>query len=47
MHLSVAVKATKHAAANVDITLRYTAKDPSTRCFIAGKERFCQPLPGA
>ncbi len=44
-HLSVAVKAKRQVAANVDVTLRFTAVEPSGQCFIARIERFCQPFP--
>ena len=43
-HLSVAVN-TIQVAPNIDITLRYTAADPTSQCFIARVERLCQPSP--
>jgi hypothetical protein len=44
MHLSVAVKAKKQVAVNVEVTLGYTAQDTSGRCFVAKVERPCQPF---
>ena len=44
-HLSVSVRTRGRPTRDVSVTLSYTAMDPSSQCFVGGREIGCEPRP--